>query len=137
MPVRVKKSSELISQDSHTAKKSYKFTFSVELIPICKDDLVALPISQAKQAGNISPLSICYKIGTSVYLLDPTTLQTADISSPAYWRATFGALAEAKDLVEFIVMDCELVGYVYPSILIVEEIVYSPASPSIPFGSLD
>ncbi|KAI1182792.1 NMD3 family-domain-containing protein [Nemania serpens] len=110
VPVRVKKSSELISQDSHTAKKSYKFTFSVELIPICKDDLVALPISQAKQAGNISPLSICYKIGTSVYLLDPTTLQTADISSPAYWRATFGALAEAKDLVEFIVMDCELVG---------------------------
>jgi nonsense-mediated mRNA decay protein 3 len=111
--VRVKKSSELISQDSHTAKKSFKFTFSVELIPICKDDLVALPISLAKQAGNISPLSICYKIGTSVYLLDPTTLQTADISSPIYWRAPFGALAEAKDLVEFIVMDCEIVGYVY------------------------
>lgn len=113
MPVRVKKSSELISQDSHTAKKSFKFTFSVELIPICKDDLVALPISLAKQAGNISPLSICYKIGTSVYLLDPSTLQTADISGPVYWRAPFGALAEAKDLVEFMVMDCELVGYVY------------------------
>ncbi|TRX90088.1 hypothetical protein FHL15_009007 [Xylaria flabelliformis] len=110
VPVRVKKSSELISQDSHTAKKSFKFTFSVELIPVCKDDLVALPISLAKQAGNISPLSICYKIGTSVYLLDPSTLQTADISSPIYWRAPFGALAEAKDLVEFIVMDCEISG---------------------------
>ncbi|KAJ3579159.1 hypothetical protein NPX13_g1404 [Xylaria arbuscula] len=110
VPIRMKKSSELISQDSHTAKKSFKFTFSVELIPICKDDLVALPISLAKQAGNISPLSICYKIGTSVYLLDPSTLQTADISSPVYWRAPFGALAEAKDLVEFMVMDCELVG---------------------------
>ncbi|KAJ8113619.1 hypothetical protein ONZ43_g5114 [Nemania bipapillata] len=91
VPVRVKKSSELISQDSHTAKKSFKFTFSVELIPICKDDLVALPISFAKQA-------------------DPSTLQTADISAPVYWRAPFGALAEAKDLVEFIVMDCDLVG---------------------------
>ncbi|KAI1360410.1 NMD3 family-domain-containing protein [Xylaria arbuscula] len=110
VPIRMKKSSELISQDSHTAKKSFKFTFSVELIPICKDDLVALPISLAKQAGNISPLSICYKIGTSVYLLDPSTLQTADISSPVYWRAPFGALAEAKDLVEFMVMDCELIG---------------------------
>lgn len=110
--MRVKKSSELISQDSHTAKKSFKFTFSVEIMPICKDDLVALPIALAKQAGNISPLSICYKIGTSAYLLDPTTLQTAEISCPVYWRAPFGALAETKELVEFIVMDCELVGCV-------------------------
>ncbi|KAI1815370.1 NMD3-domain-containing protein [Poronia punctata] len=110
VPVRVKKSSELISQDSHTAKKSFKFSFSVEIMPICKDDLVAIPIQLAKQAGNISPLSICYKIGTSAYLLDPTTLQTAEISSPVYWRAPFGALAEVKDLVEFMVMDCELVG---------------------------
>ncbi|TGJ86720.1 hypothetical protein E0Z10_g2028 [Xylaria hypoxylon] len=110
VPLRLKKSSELISQDSHTAKKSFKFTFSVELLPICKDDLVALPISLAKQAGNISPLSICHKIGTSIYLLDPSTLQMAEISSPVYWRAPFGALAEAKDLVEFIVMDCELSG---------------------------
>lgn len=118
MPIRVKKSQELISQDSHTAKKSFKFTFSVEIMPICKDDLVALPIPLAKRAGNISPLAVCYKIGTSVYMLDPSTLQTAEISSEVYWRAPFGVLAEAKDLVEFIVMDCELVGYVYSSLLI-------------------
>jgi nonsense-mediated mRNA decay protein 3 len=82
-------------------------------MPICKDDLVALPISLAKRAGNISPLSICHKIGTSVYLLDPSTLQTAEISSEVYWRAPFGVLAETKDLTEFIVMDCEPIGYVH------------------------
>ncbi|RYP37063.1 hypothetical protein DL767_003126 [Monosporascus sp. MG133] len=79
----VKKSQELISQDVHTSKKSYKFTFSVELY---------------------------YVIGTTVNLLDPNTLQTADISSPIYWRAPFTALAEAPDLVEFIVLDCEPLG---------------------------
>ncbi|KAH9883808.1 NMD3-domain-containing protein [Xylariomycetidae sp. FL2044] len=110
VPVRVKKSQELISQDAHTSKKSFKFTFSIELIPICKDDLVALPISLAKQIGNITPLAICYRIGTSINLLDPNTLQTADISAPVYWRAPFGALADANDLVEFIVMDCEPSG---------------------------
>ncbi|KAI0165035.1 NMD3 family-domain-containing protein [Xylariaceae sp. FL1272] len=110
VPVRVKKSSELISQDSHTAKKSFKFTFSVELIPICKDDLVALPISLAKQCGNISPIVLCHRIGTSVYLLDPNTLQTADVSAPVYWRAPFTSLLEARDLVEFIVMDSEPMG---------------------------
>ncbi|KAI0021538.1 NMD3-domain-containing protein [Xylariomycetidae sp. FL0641] len=110
VPVRVKRSQELISQDVHTSKKSFKFTYSVELIPICKDDLVALPIPLAKQIGNISPLALCYRIGTSVNLMDPHTLQTADISAPVYWRAPFGALAEAPDLVEFIVMDCEPLG---------------------------
>jgi len=40
-PAKVKKAQELISMDIHTSSKSYKFTFSCELIPICKDDLVA------------------------------------------------------------------------------------------------
>ncbi|KAI1452753.1 NMD3-domain-containing protein [Annulohypoxylon moriforme] len=110
VPVRTKKSQELISQDTHTSKKSYKFTFSVELIPICKDDLVALPIQLAKQIGNISPLAICHRVGTSINVLDPNTLQTADISAPVYWRTPFAALADAQDLVEFIVMDCEPIG---------------------------
>ncbi|KAI5922575.1 NMD3 family-domain-containing protein [Camillea tinctor] len=110
VPVRIKKSSELISQDVHTSKKSYKFTYSVELIPICKDDLVALPIPLAKQIGNISPLAICYRVGTTINLLDPNTLQTADVSAPVYWRTPFTALADAPELVEFIVMDCEPSG---------------------------
>ncbi|KAI0131833.1 NMD3 family-domain-containing protein [Xylariales sp. AK1849] len=109
-PVRVKKSQELISQDSHTAVKSYKFSFAVEIIPICKDDLVALPIKLAKQIGNISPLVLCHRIGTSINIMDPNTLQTSDISSPIYWRVPFGSLTEAQDLVEFIIMDIEPLG---------------------------
>lgn len=52
-PVRSKKSEELISQDIHTSTKSYKFSFSVELVPICKDDLVCLPMKLARALGNI------------------------------------------------------------------------------------
>lgn len=110
VPVTVKTSQELISMDSHTSKKSYKFTFSAEIVPVCKDDLVAMPIKLAKQAGNIHPLVLCYKIGTAVYLMDPQTLQTADISSPIYWRAPFKALADTQELVEFIIMDVEFTG---------------------------
>ncbi|PHH73287.1 hypothetical protein CDD82_5556 [Ophiocordyceps australis] len=106
-PVKVKSSQELISQDIHTSKKSFKFTFSAELVPICRDDLVALPIKIAKQCGNISPLVLCHKIGTSVYFMDPQTLQTTDISAHIYWRAPFSSLADARELVEFIIMDIE------------------------------
>ena len=112
-PVRVKKSQELISMDIHTSSKSYKFSFSCELIPICKDDLIALPIKLAKQLGNIFPLAICYRVGTSVNILDPSTLQTADISTTIFWRYPFAPralLADVQDLVEFIVMDIEAVG---------------------------
>lgn len=106
-PVRTKKSQELISMDIHTSSKSYKFSYSIELVPICKDDLVALPIKLAKQIGNIAPLTLCHRIGTSVNLLDPSTLQTADVSTPIYWRSPFTPLADVQELVEFVVMDIE------------------------------
>jgi nonsense-mediated mRNA decay protein 3 len=109
-PVRVKKSQELISMDVHTSAKSYKFTFSCELLPICKDDLVALPIKIAKSIGNIAPLTLCYRVGTSVNLLDPTTLQTADLPSATYWRSPFKNLADVQELVEFVVLDIEPTG---------------------------
>lgn len=109
-PVKSKKSQELISMDIHTSTKSYKFTYSVELVPICKDDLVALPIKLAKQIGNITPLALCYRVGTSINLLDPNTLQTADVSTPIYWREPFTTLSDTQELVEFVVMDIELTG---------------------------
>ena len=109
-PVRNKKSQELISTDVHTSTKSYKFSFSVELVPICKDDLVALPIKLAKQVGNIAPLTLCYRVGTSINLLDPQTLQTADVSGAIYWRSPFTSLADVQELIEFTVMDIEPIG---------------------------
>ncbi|KAG7004987.1 60S ribosomal export protein NMD3 [Physcia stellaris] len=109
-PVRSKKSQELISMDIHTSTKSYKFSYSIELVPICKDDLVALPIKLAKSIGNISPLTLCYRVGTSINLIDPNTLQTADVSTPIYWRSPFSSLADVQELVEFIVMDIEPIG---------------------------
>ncbi|KAK5078878.1 ribosome-binding protein [Lithohypha guttulata] len=110
VPVRVKKSQELISMDIHTSKKSYKFTYSAELVPICRDDLVALPIKLAKSIGNISPVCLCHRVGTSINLIDPNTLQTADVPTPIYWRAPFTNLTDVKDLVEFVVLDIEPLG---------------------------
>jgi nonsense-mediated mRNA decay protein 3 len=109
-PVKSQKSHELISVDIHTSTKSYKFSYSVELVPICKDDIVALPIKLAQQIGNINPIALCHRVGTAINLIDPSTLQTCDVSAPIYWRAPFTNLADVKDLVEFIVLDIELTG---------------------------
>src|SRR5689334_6425603 len=64
----------------------------------------------AKQLGNISPLTLCHRIGTSVNLIDPATLQTTDVSSPIYWRTPFRPLADVQDLAEFIVLELEPLG---------------------------
>lgn len=110
VPTFTKESKHLISQDTHTGNKSYKFNYSIEIVPVCRDDLVALPLKIAKAAGNITPLVLCHRIGTSVNLLDTNTLQTSEISADLYWRAPFAPLAGAPEMVEFIVMDIESTG---------------------------
>lgn len=110
VPVRCKGSEQLISQDTHNGTANYKFTYSVEIVPICKDDLVAIPRSLARSWGNISPLTICSRVGNSMHLLDPMTLQQTDVTAPVYWRSPFDPLASVSDLVEFIVLDIEPSG---------------------------
>ncbi|KAG6863702.1 hypothetical protein C0991_004026, partial [Blastosporella zonata] len=108
VPVRSKSSEQIISSDTHTNTANFKYTYSVEIMPICKDDLVCIPPKQARQLSNISPLTICTRVGNSVHLLDPATLQRCDITANVYWRAPFYTLATVTDLVEFTVLDIEI-----------------------------
>ncbi|KAK9454161.1 NMD3 family-domain-containing protein [Dipodascopsis uninucleata] len=109
-PIKTKKSEELISMDTHTSVKSFKFTFSVELIPICKDDLVCLPKKIARSAGNISQLVLCNRVGNAVHLMDPMTLDTIDLQPPTFWRSPFTSLTTAANFSEFMVLDIEPTG---------------------------
>ncbi|KAI0779087.1 NMD3 family-domain-containing protein [Irpex lacteus] len=110
VPIRSKTSEQLLSSDTHTNTANFKYTFSVEIIPICKDDLVCIPLKQARALSNISPLTICSRVGNSIHLLDPSTLQSVEITAPVYWRAPFDSLATTTDLVEFTVLDVEPSG---------------------------
>ncbi|CAN6596330.1 60S ribosomal export protein Nmd3p [Trichomonascus vanleenenianus] len=110
VPMRWKKSAELISMNIHTSKKSYKFTYSVEIVPICKEDLVVLPKTVAKSLGHISTLVLCYRIANAVHFIDPLNLQTAEITPGAYWKNPFPALASSKSLTEYMVLDIEPAG---------------------------
>ncbi|QLL30272.1 hypothetical protein HG536_0A00890 [Torulaspora globosa] len=110
VPIKHKKSEELISQDVHTGSSTYKFSYSVEIVPICRDDLVVLPSKLAKSLGNISQFVVCSRVTNTVQFLDPNTLQTADLSAQVYWRTPFSSLADVSQLVEFIVLDVEPTG---------------------------
>jgi nonsense-mediated mRNA decay protein 3 len=97
--------------DTKNGTSSYKFSYSVEIVPICKDDLVCLPPKIAKSLGNIGQLVLCHKVaGNTVHLLDPTTLQTTDLSANVYWRNAFDSLAAIPEMIEFVILNVEFDG---------------------------
>ena len=110
VPVRSKGSEQLLSHDTHSNVSNYKFTYSVEIAPICKDDLFCLSRDLARSLSNINPLTICTRIGNSVHIVDPQTLQTAEMSAQTYFRSPLDPLANISALREFTVLDIEPTG---------------------------
>ncbi|GEQ69288.1 hypothetical protein JCM33374_g2959 [Metschnikowia sp. JCM 33374] len=109
-PIKNKRSEELVSIDTQSGSSSYKFTFSIEIAPICRDDLVVLPKKLANQLGNITRLVVCHKVTNMLQFIDPNTLQTADLPSALYWKKPFLSLLDMNQLVEFVVLDVEPTG---------------------------
>ena len=111
VPIRSKSSEQLITQDIHSGDSTYKFAFSVELVPICKDDLVLLyPRSLAQSLGNLPPLVLCERVTTMLHFVDPNSLQRGEMQSSVYWRSPFLSLLSHSDLTQFIVLDIESTG---------------------------
>jgi hypothetical protein len=72
---RYSTSKRLISHDIHSNTYNYKYTFSVEIVPICKDDIVCLSNKMSKELGSVGPICICLKVTTLIHLIDPRTLK--------------------------------------------------------------
>ena len=104
---RTKSSEQLISADMQNHSTNTKLSYSVEIIPICKDDVVCLPAKVARAMSNISQIAVCHRVGNQIYLIDPVTLTLGDISSNVYWRSPFNSLANIPQATEFIVLDIE------------------------------
>ena len=51
VPCRYNTSKKLISHDQNSNTYNYKYVFSVEVVPICKDNVVCLPIRLARSLG--------------------------------------------------------------------------------------
>ncbi|XP_041061926.1 60S ribosomal export protein NMD3 [Carcharodon carcharias] len=110
VPCKYKASQRLISHDVHSNNYNYKSTFSVEIVPVCKDNLVCLPPRVAQSLGNMSQICICVRVTSTIHLIDPNTLQIAEIDGSTYWRYPFYSLYQPGQLEEFIVMDIDIIG---------------------------
>ncbi|KAJ3192522.1 hypothetical protein HDU82_003147, partial [Entophlyctis luteolus] len=107
VPVKLKTSEQLISTDIHSGSANYKFSYSLEIIPICKDDLMVLPAKLAKSMSDITPLVLCNKVSNSLSVIDPNTLKISELRNNVYWDQPCLPLLGTKDLVEFYVIDVQ------------------------------
>ncbi|XP_070031512.1 uncharacterized protein [Nicotiana tomentosiformis] len=110
VPVRSRNDNQLVSHDHKSNNFNYKYTFSVEISPICREDLICLPPKVAASLGNIGPLVICTKVSNNIALLDPFTLRHCFLDADQYWRASFKPLLSSRQLVEYVVLDVDVVS---------------------------
>ncbi|KAF0683506.1 Aste57867_24458 [Aphanomyces stellatus] len=106
VPLRTKMARKLVSSDNHNNTANVKLTIVGEIAPICKDDLVVLDKRMAQLCG--SSLVLVSRVTTQIHILDPLTARRAEIPSDRYWKNPFEALDSAASLVDFIVLDVEL-----------------------------
>lgn len=62
-----------------------QYTFSVEMVPICKDDLICLPRKLFQASGGVGPIVLCTRVTNVLTLLCPATLQATQLNAEQYW----------------------------------------------------
>ncbi|PWA65344.1 NMD3-like protein [Artemisia annua] len=107
VPIKSRSDKKLVSHDTKSNNYNYKYTFSVEICPVCREDLVCLPPKLAASLGNLGPLVLCTKISNSIALLDPLTLRHCFLDAEQYWRTSFTSILTSKQLVEYVVLDVD------------------------------
>ena len=80
-PRRCKQAKQLVSQDFKSNVARFKYSYSVEIAPICKDDLLVLPKALATTLGCITPVCLVYQVTNFMRMVSPTTLQTAELTA--------------------------------------------------------
>lgn len=108
LPVKIILSERLISKDIQNAKSNYKFSFSIEIAPLCTDDLVILEKSFAHSLG-ISNIVLVKKISTNIILLDPYLCKEVKVSNLSYWsnKDKFKVLISSKKFIKFSVLEID------------------------------
>jgi nonsense-mediated mRNA decay protein 3 len=110
VPARHRGDKQLVSHNVHTSSYRYKYTFSLEIAPICRDDLVCLPPKVSAALGGLGPICLVTRVTAGITLTDPATLREAVLDAGQFWRAPFRPLMGGRALVEYAILDVEPAG---------------------------
>ncbi len=109
--VRSRSDKQLVSSDLKSNVFRYKFTFCAEIAPICKDDVICLPHKVSLSYGGLGPIMVCTRASNLLTFTCPATLRQVQMDATQYYRQPFKALLGSRQLVEYVVLECEVTGY--------------------------
>ncbi|XP_013614629.1 PREDICTED: 60S ribosomal export protein NMD3-like [Brassica oleracea var. oleracea] len=107
VPIEYRQDKQLVSHDVKSSLYNYKYTYSVKICPICREDLICLPSKVSSSLGNLGPLVVCTKVSDRITLLDPRTLRCAFLDASQYWRSGFRSALTSRQLVKYSVFYVE------------------------------
>lgn len=109
LPIKVKQSKQLISHDQNSNTFNYKYTFSVDIAPITKDDLIFLQDKEVRKnlGGVASPLLLCTKLATRIQFLDPFSMKVYEFDEHTFWKYNFKSFIDKHCLEEFLIINVE------------------------------
>eukprot|EP00640_Fibrocapsa_japonica_P003538 CAMPEP_0113942132 /NCGR_PEP_ID=MMETSP1339-20121228/7901_1 /TAXON_ID=94617 /ORGANISM="Fibrocapsa japonica" /LENGTH=303 /DNA_ID=CAMNT_0000946479 /DNA_START=217 /DNA_END=1125 /DNA_ORIENTATION=- /assembly_acc=CAM_ASM_000762 len=111
VPTKSKTSRKLVSADVKSNTHNNQHTISVEIVPVCKGDLVLVPPKTAPRMGVPSGgLYLVRRLTSVLHLTNLHTFASFEVGSDRYWRAASSSpkpavLLTARCLVEFVVLD--------------------------------
>ncbi len=85
VPARMQRSEQIISADLKSNTANMKFTFSVEVVPLSRLDLLCLPKQLSNKLSGIPQICIVDRVGKWLHLLDPLSLKRAELSAERFW----------------------------------------------------
>lgn len=108
IPLKYKVARQIVALDTKSNIAKYNTTFSVEIVPVCKDDIVCLPLSVARKAGNIPRIVLCQMVSNIVRFINPETCQVCELTAETFWRTPFRSLMTAQQLKSYVVLDVQM-----------------------------
>lgn len=107
VPTKSKYARKLVSADHSDNVGDFKHNYFVEIVPVCKDDLVVLPRPLAANLSDVNPLCLVKAVGADIHVVDPATGERHEISVEKYWRHEFIPVMTSKQLVPFVILSVE------------------------------
>ncbi|KAM7539010.1 hypothetical protein Aperf_G00000050763 [Anoplocephala perfoliata] len=107
IPCRSQTSQQLKSHDVHNNTYNYKWTFLLEVVPVCKNDVVCLSKAFASRLGLASQILLVDKITDKIRLCDPFTCATCYVDAHTYFANPFQSISSPRNVTEFFVMDVD------------------------------
>ncbi|KAM0675160.1 ribosome-binding protein [Gurleya vavrai] len=108
MMSRIITSGKLITEDRKSNTCKYKFSYSVEIVPICRDDCIIVSERVAQKYG-IGRINIVLKVNTNFVMIDPLSMKITEINGRNYWgyQDEFQVLMSSKNLKKFKINEIE------------------------------